>query len=120
MSQWKDIVAIVGLSLGTALAGTACLAPDANEDSTEPEMTALAEQDNSAVADENTGEAHQAWIGFGGCGFGWGGFGWGGFGGCGFGWGGFGGCGFGWGGFGGCGFGWGGFGWGGFGGCGCW
>lgn len=138
MSQWKNIGAVVALSITTALAGTGCMAQSADDDVTETEIAAV-DQDNNAVADEKTGEAEQAQfgfgsLGFGGCGFGLGsifspwfsglGFGgcwpFGGFGGCGFG--GFGGCG----GFAGCGLGLAGlgcgfagpFGWG-LGGCGC-
>lgn len=146
MSQLKDTIAIVGLSFATALAGCAA-AQDADE-AVDTEIAAVADQDSSAVAaeaDESTGEANQAFIGWGAWGgrffgwhrfgwarfgwggffpgFGWGGIGWGGLGwaGCGgFGWAGCGGLGWaGCGGFGlGCaGLGWGGFG--GFGGCGC-
>jgi hypothetical protein len=75
MSQWKNIGAVVALSITAAFAGTGCMAQSADDDVTEPEIAAV-DQDNGAVADENTSEAKQG-FGFGlglfglglGCGF---------------------------------------------------
>lgn len=100
MNQWKNIAAVVALSLTTAVAGAGCVA-QSDDGTNEAEITAGDQQIDQVAdqtADESTGEAKQGWNGcfpfprflpfFGfvpiGCGVGFGGC-FGGCGGCGFG-----------------------------------
>ncbi|MFT3765026.1 MAG: hypothetical protein QM820_05860 [Minicystis sp.] len=93
MSQWKNICSIVALSITASFAGTGCLAQDADDAASDPEIAAVDQQRDDVAdvqADESTGETKQACCGGGfpfvgcasGCGFG-GAFPFG-FGGCGF------------------------------------
>lgn len=108
MSQWKDIGAVVALSITAALAGTGCIAQGEDDDGLSDEIADVGNDGAQADQNEATGEAQQgSWFGnFIGCGFPFAGAG--GFGSCGVGFpccgGGFPFGGFGWGsGFGGCG-----------------
>jgi len=64
MNQWKNIAAIVALSLTAALAGTGCMAQTADDTSSDPDVM-MDDQRIDPVADpqsaEQTGEAGQAW-----------------------------------------------------------
>lgn len=65
MNQWKNIAAVVALSLTTAVAGAGCLA-QSDEGMNEAEITAGDQQIDQVAdqtADESTGEASQAWFG---------------------------------------------------------
>lgn len=62
MNQWKNISAVVALSLTTALAGTGCVA---TEDATDEPEVMMVDEQNDGAADqasvEETGAAAEAW-----------------------------------------------------------